>query len=192
MTQNQNELPNILTKKEIVDLLSQPNLRYPTGMRNYAIMKLLINSGIKLSEATNLVWADLDLVTGDLFLKGDNVLRSRTIILDDDTLKTLIKWKNRQQINADDCRYVFTTLNGNKLKNRYVLEMIKRYAGKASINGAVSPQILRHTYATNLYVNTKDLNIVRRSLGLSNSYYCLLYTSPSPRDRQKSRMPSSA
>ena len=25
-----------------------------------------------------------------------------------------------------------------------------------------------------------------------DSYYCLLYTSPSPRDRQKSRMPSSA
>ena len=25
-----------------------------------------------------------------------------------------------------------------------------------------------------------------------NCYYCLLYTSPSPRDRQKSRMPSSA
>ena len=28
--------------------------------------------------------------------------------------------------------------------------------------------------------------------GLNQYYYCLLYTSPSPRDRQKSRMPSSA
>lgn len=175
MAQKQNELPNILTKKEIDDLLSQPNLRYPTGMRNYAFMKLLINSGIKLSEATNLLWADLDLITRDLFLKGDNVLRSRKITLDSDTLDTLIRWKNRQQINADDCRYVFTTLNGNKLKNRYVHEMIKRYAGKASISGAVSPQILRHTYATNLYVNTKNLNLVRRSLGLSNSYYSKIY-----------------
>ena len=27
---------------------------------------------------------------------------------------------------------------------------------------------------------------------LTQFYYCLLYTSPSPRDRQKSRMPSSA
>ena len=27
---------------------------------------------------------------------------------------------------------------------------------------------------------------------LNTSNYCLLYTSPSPRDRQKSRMPSSA
>ena len=29
-------------------------------------------------------------------------------------------------------------------------------------------------------------------LALPVGYYCLLYTSPSPRDRQKSRMPSSA
>ena len=28
--------------------------------------------------------------------------------------------------------------------------------------------------------------------GQTLAYYCLLYTSPSPRDRQKSRMPSSA
>ena len=30
------------------------------------------------------------------------------------------------------------------------------------------------------------------SIGLATIYSCLLYTSPSPRDRQKSRMPSSA
>ena len=30
------------------------------------------------------------------------------------------------------------------------------------------------------------------ALGISFNYGCLLYTSPSPRDRQKSRMPSSA
>ena len=38
-------------------------------------------------------------------------------------------------------------------------------------------------------------HIVRagESLGsIAQRYYCLLYTSPSPRDRQKSRMPSSA
>ena len=32
---------------------------------------------------------------------------------------------------------------------------------------------------------------IARVYGLSNAH-CLLYTSPSPRDRQKSRMPSSA
>ena len=42
-------------------------------------------------------------------------------------------------------------------------------------------------------INLKDKNILTfRSLQNSDYYSCLLYTSPSPRDRQKSRMPSSA
>lgn len=175
MSQNNNTLPHILTKFESEELLDQPNLRYPTGMRNYALIELLLNSGIKLSEATNLLWIDLDINTGVLKLTGDNILKSRNIKIDEDTLKTLLKWKNRQQINADDCRYVFTTLNGSPIKNRYVREMIKRYADKASIKNNISPQTLRHTFATNLYVVTKDLKLVRNHLGLSNSNYSKIY-----------------
>ena len=37
-----------------------------------------------------------------------------------------------------------------------------------------------------------DLVFIRRDSGKRNRVTCLLYTSPSPRDRQKSRMPSSA
>ena len=42
--------------------------------------------------------------------------------------------------------------------------------------------------------STFSRNVVRRTFGeiSKGSYICLLYTSPSPRDRQKSRMPSSA
>ena len=35
-------------------------------------------------------------------------------------------------------------------------------------------------------------NIALDLVGHARSYYCLLYTSPSPRDRTRSRMPSSA
>jgi hypothetical protein len=41
-----------------------------------------------------------------------------------------------------------------------------------------------------IHVNTKELTLV--SSGGADIKVCLLYTSPSPRDRQKSRMPSSA
>ena len=52
------------------------------------------------------------------------------------------------------------------------------------------------------YINPKECDAIQqfrirmRRFGLKkrteSSYVCLLYTSPSPRDRQKSRMPSSA
>src|SRR5678809_1707478 len=54
------------------------------------------------------------------------------------------------------------------------------------------------THVYHLYViRTKKRNELREYLAKNNigtliHYPCLLYTSPSPRDRQKSRMPSSA
>ena len=41
------------------------------------------------------------------------------------------------------------------------------------------------------FVRTKLKN-VKTGKVIDNTFPCLLYTSPSPRDRQKSRMPSSA
>ena len=40
--------------------------------------------------------------------------------------------------------------------------------------------------------NTYYVHEFRHVNGIASPYDCLLYTSPSPRDRQKSRMPSSA
>ena len=41
-------------------------------------------------------------------------------------------------------------------------------------------------------LNAKKIPVVQSDRGGEVTYHCLLYTSPSPRDRQKSRMPSSA
>ena len=43
----------------------------------------------------------------------------------------------------------------------------------------------------NVYINTIDVDYLPAS-DIGENGDCLLYTSPSPRDRQKSRMPSSA
>ena len=51
-------------------------------------------------------------------------------------------------------------------------------------SGALS--FLRRRYSRDL----DDVDVVVSGIPFDNS--CLLYTSPSPRDRQKSRMPSSA
>ena len=62
-----------------------------------------------------------------------------------------------------------------KLKIIYVMEYLLKYSDE------------EHPVTTNqiiAYLQSHDIAAERKS--------CLLYTSPSPRDRQKSRMPSSA
>ena len=43
-----------------------------------------------------------------------------------------------------------------------------------------------------IVAKTNELSDRKRNIGFDQLLYCLLYTSPSPRDRTRSRMPSSA
>ena len=67
-----------------------------------------------------------------------------------------------------------------------VLRLGQSYLGAARLPRLVQPFIQRASLASGETVNVSVLD------GHEVVYVCLLYTSPSPRDRQKSRMPSSA
>ena len=82
-----------------------------------------------------------------------------------------------------------------------VLSGIAGMGAGAGIMGALSggkKEIVKHApyeyYAPTISKTTQTTYApqVQYSPQISYAYHCLLYTSPSPRDRQKSRMPSSA
>ncbi|MHB8278908.1 MAG: tyrosine-type recombinase/integrase [Candidatus Humimicrobiaceae bacterium] len=53
--------------------------------------------------------------------------------------------------------------------------MVKRYAQKAGINKNISPHTLRHSYATQYYRQTKDIETLRRILGHSDISTTTIY-----------------
>ena len=63
-------------------------------------------------------------------------------------------------------------------------------------NGSVAVLIMGSTGEVSMLSIEERHEIIRQTVkmkkGKMQLWYCLLYTSPSPRDRQKSRMPSSA
>jgi len=89
-----------------------------------------------------------------------------------DYLNDLLEaWRNiRPKSN-----YFFSTLKGRKLSDRYIQQMVKRYALKAGINKRISPHILRHTFATEYYRQTKDIETLRRILGHSDISTTTIY-----------------
>jgi len=76
----------------------------------------------------------------------------------------LKKWKKIKPKS----QYFFTTLKGGKVGPKYIHLFVKRYAHKATIDKNVSPHTLRHTFATEFYRQTKDLETLRMILGHSN------------------------
>jgi site-specific recombinase XerD len=72
--------------------------------------------------------------------------------------------------------HVFTTLDGKPVSNRYVQEMVKRYAAKAGIDKDVHPHTLRHTFATDLYRQTTNIRLTQKALGHANLATTQIYT----------------
>ena len=61
-----------------------------------------------------------------------------------------------------------------------------------SLKQSETPMLTLHGFNVSNYFNMVKLALLEKGLEFKVNTVCLLYTSPSPRDRQKSRMPSSA
>jgi len=157
-----NKLPVTLEPEEAQNLLKQPNKRYSTGLRNKTIMSLMLHCGLRLSEVINIKPDNLNLTKGKLRVINGKGGVDRDLVIPSGIEETLSQWKGRKPKRT---KYFFTTLKGKKLSTRYLCEMVKRYGRKAKIDKTISPHILRHTFATEYYKQTKDIETLRRILG---------------------------
>ena len=175
------KLPNVLTEDEQKRLLEQPNPRYITGQRNHLLLKIFLDTGLRLSEATNLRWRDIDLMSGQLKVVEGKGAKDRILWLSEENLELLQKWKQRQfEKDNRPLEYVFTAMSkgtlGNKLNNRYVQDMVKRYANKAGIENRCSPHTLRNCFATSFLRQTKNIRMVQKALGHNQLNTTMIYT----------------
>ena len=171
------KIPEILTASEQEALLAQPNPRYLTGQRNRAMVRLMLDTGLRLSETIGLRWRDIDLNTGKVMVRQGKGAKDRTLWTGEEDLAALAEWRERQ---ARECQgspqAVFTTKGGGKLEPRYIQRMVKRYAAKAGIEKNISPHTLRHSFATDLYRETTNIRLTQKALGHANLGTTQIYT----------------
>ncbi len=186
------KIPEVLTKEEQKALLNQPNIRYPTGQRNYTMLKLMLNIGLRLSEVINLTWDDINLMSGKVMVRQGKGAKDRTLWTSNEVINLLINWKERQYNSlGKSVKPVFSTLSknsktiGKKLLQRYIQEMVSRYARKAKINKNITPHTLRHSFATDLYKETKDIRLVQKALGHADISTTMIYTHIVDEDLEK-------
>ena len=169
------KLPLILEPEEAEKLLSIPNKRYLSGIRNRAILTIMLNMGLRVSEVTNLKPGNINLTKNKLRIVQGKGGLDRDLTIGVYATEILSDWKEARPKG----KYFFTTIKniksgrfastkGSKLSVRYIQFMVKRYAGKAGINKNVTPHTLRHTFATNFYRQTKDIETLRKLLGHSD------------------------
>jgi len=170
------KIPDVLSVGEQKRLLDQFNLRYITPQRNKTMIQLLLNTGLRLAEMTNLKWNDIDLMTGQLKVVEGKGLKDRILWLDEKTLVMLGKWKQRQFKEWGKSELVFTTRTLKGLDGKAVRGMIQTYTEKAGINKHITTHSLRHTFASDLLRDTKNIRIVQKALGHADISSTQIYT----------------
>ncbi len=190
MNTRRKKLPVVLEPEEAQSLLSIPNKRYITGIRNKAILALMLNLGLRVSEVVNLKPGDLNLTKRKLRVVNGKGGVDRDLIIPVYTAEILKEWKKAKPKNS---KYFFTTIKdkiggqfasskGSQLSVRYIQFMVKRYAERAGINKDITPHTLRHTFATDFIRQGQNVMRLKDILGHSDISTTQIYVTLANKD----------
>lgn len=169
-----NTLPKVLSGAEQEALLDELNTRYPTPHRNLCMLRLMLETGLRVGEVVALRPEHLDMTICKLTVREGKGSKDRTLWINDELRDEIGAWLERRP----ESPYLFPTRDGNQVQTRYMRAMVKRLARKAEVDEAerVSPHTLRHTFATDLLRETKNLRLVQKALGHADISTTQIYT----------------
>jgi integrase/recombinase XerD len=135
------------TEVQIQVLLAMPDKTTFVGFRDYIMMLLLLDTGIRLSELVHIKLQDMNIANSEIIITQGKGGKARRVFLSEKTESVLKKYlRVRGDIPGNP--YLFINSEDKPIKNRNVQERITVYGQKAKLEGVrVSPHTFRHTFA---------------------------------------------
>ncbi len=168
-------LPKYLTLEESIDLMSSVETKYSD--RDYCIITLFLNCGMRLSELVGINITDIRDNTIKLLGKGN---KERIIYLNDSCKHALERYlKVRENpTKATEKNTLFLSTRGTRLTPRRVQQIVEDCLASAGLsNKGYSPHKLRHTAATLMYQHGGvDIRVLKEVLGHANLATTEIYT----------------
>lgn len=173
------KLPRVLSEDEVVRLLNQPDITTSEGFRDRTMLEVLYATGMRVSELINLTLERVDLNMKYIIAFGKGS-KERIVPLGSVAAEFLQQYleKVRPKLTHADrnTNIVFLAFGGHELTRQRFWQIIRAYGRKANINKALTPHILRHSFATHLLDNGADLRSVQELLGHSDISTTQIYT----------------
>ncbi len=172
----------IMTRKEISQLLCQPDADTILGLRDKAMLELLYSTGIRNSELRSLTIYDVDTAHGELRINQGKGRKDRIIPLGEIAAKYLETYLQvsrpllEEQQKEKNQNLLFISKNGRKLTLANLLWLIEKYVQQAKITKHITAHSFRHTCATHMLRGKSNLRYIQELLGHSSIATTQIYT----------------
>ena len=174
---NNHKIPKAINKKQIDIIIRSLMTKKNKNSKMYAILlKLMFLSGLRISEAINLKWTDLNIrdLTLNIYGKG---AKERRVYVTNDFINDLNAIKS-------DFPLIFH-INENKISTRSVNKFLENSFKEGIIDFPISSHVFRHSFATTMLENDADIRHIQKLLGHSSISTTEIYTKVA-RSRKKS------
>ncbi len=170
-------LPKHLTLEDSLELLNA--VEGPNQKRDYCILTLFLNCGLRLAELCSLNVGDIK-PDGTMTVTGKGN-KERLVYLNDACQRAVQEYlavRPSENIGFADRNALFISRNHRRISNKTVQHIVKTYLKKAGLGGqGFSTHKLRHTAATLMYQHGQvDIRVLKDILGHSNLGTTQIYT----------------
>jgi integrase/recombinase XerD len=138
--------------------------------------------GLRASEATELLRADVDLEAGILRARGKGS-KERIVPIGSKAITALQAYLDKGRpamVGLRDQPRLFVNLRGGGLSRQGLYKIVQGHAASAGLAHRMSPHTLRHSFATHLLAGGCDLRSLQEMLGHADIGTTQIYTHLSP------------
>lgn len=146
------------------------------NIRNLALIDVLISTGIRIAEASNIALSDIIHSERTILIHGKGRKQRLIYISCNETWSNLTRWLKARKSRPTNTDKVFVNRFGEQLSIHGIEYIYNSTKSACGINEKSTPHYLRHTFATNLLVNGADLRSVQEILGHSSVSTTEIYT----------------
>jgi integrase/recombinase XerD len=154
--------------EDLVKMIKTCDRKTYTGVRDEALLRFLVDTGVRASELLRLEWGDIDILAGDVRLRAEATKgkKERMVFLGTKAQKALRAYM--RVLPSSESDLVWVGEGGEPLKYWGLRSIFTRRGSSAGLDPIPTPHSVRKTYATESYRHGEELETLRRKLGHSS------------------------
>lgn len=178
----------ILTAAEAEQVLAQPDLHDPHGIRDRAILEVFYSTGIRRRELAGLQLFDIDVDRQTVMVRQGKNKKDRLLPIGQRALQWIAYYlvhARPELLASAHSHTLFLSNVGGPLEPDSLTEYARRYINQADIGKRGSCHIFRHTMATLMLENGADIRYIQAMLGHAQLSTTQIYTQVAIKELQR-------